>query len=89
MRQIDCLAGGIDDEHQVIAAVGDHDVVQNSAGLVRQQRVALPPVGKAGNVNRDQPFERASGVFKLPGYGTHGDLAHMRDVEKAGRGTGM
>ena len=56
MRQIGCLAGGIDDEQQMIAAVGYHDVVQNSTGLVRQQRVALPPGGKADNVKRDQFF---------------------------------
>jgi hypothetical protein len=36
VRQIGGLAAGIDDEQQMIAAIGDHQVVQNSAGRIRE-----------------------------------------------------
>jgi hypothetical protein len=36
VRQIGGLAGGIDDEQQMIAAMGDDQVVQNSAGWIRE-----------------------------------------------------
>ena len=43
MAEIDVLAAGVDHQEQpVITEIGDHQVVQDPAGLVGQQGVALP-----------------------------------------------
>jgi hypothetical protein len=42
VRQVGGLASGIDNEHQMITAIGDDQVVENFASSVRKQRVALP-----------------------------------------------
>jgi hypothetical protein len=73
----------------MVAAICDHQVVQNSAGRIREQRVALPPLTNTDDVNGDQCFERASGIVQASRQRAHGDLPHMRNVEQAGGSTGV
>ncbi len=41
VREIGVLAGGIEHHQQVIARAGDHQVVEDAAGVVGELRVAL------------------------------------------------
>ena len=88
MRLVGGLAGGVDDEEQMVAEIRDHQVVENAAGLIGELCVALPPRRNRENVLRHQPFQRERRILELAGFRTQRDLAHMRDVEQAGRGCG-
>ena len=37
MGEIGILAGGVDDEEEVVAAIGDHQVVENAALVVGEK----------------------------------------------------
>ncbi len=41
------LAGRVDHQKQVVAEIGDHQVVEDAAGFVGEQRIALPADGSA------------------------------------------
>ena len=60
------LAAGIDDEHEKVAAMTDHEVVDNSAVRVGEERVALPARRKPHDVDRDEPLERPCRAPELP-----------------------
>ena len=57
------LAGGVDHQKQMIAKIRHHEVVENAAGFVGEQGVALPPRRQRQNVLRHQPFQRAGRVL--------------------------
>src|SRR5215467_6125609 len=73
----------------MIAAICNHQIVQNPAGLVREHRIALPSLREAHDINWDQLFERASGIFQASRSGPQRDLPHMRNVEQASGSTSM
>ena len=77
------LAAGVGDDDEVAAVVGHHEVVEDAARLVEQQRVALAAGGEALDVGRHERLE-GGGV-------AHGDghLAHVADVEQGGAGAGV
>ena len=58
MRLVVGLAGGIDDQEQMVAEICNHQVVQNAAILACELRIALPSRGNGGDVLRHQPFQR-------------------------------
>ena len=89
MRLVVRLAGGIDDQKQVVAEVRDHEIVEDAAGLVGELSVTLPSRREAQDVLRDQPLQRARGVLDLAGLRPQRHLAHMGDVEQAGACAGM
>ena len=41
MREVGVLAGGVEHHQQVIARAGDHQIVEDAAGIVGELRVAL------------------------------------------------
>jgi hypothetical protein len=43
---------------QMIAAVGEHQIVQDAALVVGEQAIALPPLGQAQHIDRHQGFKR-------------------------------
>ena len=47
MPFIDVLAAGIDDKRQILAALTDHQIVDDAAAAVGEKRIALPPRRKA------------------------------------------
>ena len=57
------LAGGIDDQKQVVAEIRHHQVVENAAGFVGEKRIALPAGRQRQYVLRHQPFQRAGGIL--------------------------
>ena len=89
MGKIVGLAGCIDHEHEVVAAIGDHEVVEDAAPVVRQERIALASRLQSEDVDGNQRLQRQRGVLDPAALGPHGDLAHMRDVEQPGRLPGM
>ena len=89
MRFIGFLAGGIDDQPQMVAEIRHHQVVEDAAGGIGEQRVALPALGKPEDVGRNERFQRARRVGEAAGSRPQRDLSHMRDVEQAGGGAGV
>ena len=69
--EIDVLAAGVDHQEQPVRRqVGDHQVVDDAAGLVGQQRVALPAGLEARDVAGHQRLQRrrpAAAVQAAPG----------------------
>jgi hypothetical protein len=84
MGEVGLLARGIDDNEEVVAAVVDHQVVENAAGFIGEQRIALPAGGEAEYIDGNEGFECAGGVCVVAGLRLHDDLAHVRHVEQAG-----
>ena len=78
MGDIGRLARGIDHQKQVIAAIGDHQVVQNAARVIGEHGVALPPFGQPRHIDRHQPFQRQRRIRPA-----QDDLPHMADIEQA------
>ena len=74
------LAAGVDDEEQVVGAPRHHQVVEDAAGVVGEERVALLALGQADDVDRHQRLERGRGVVA-----DQAQLAHVRDVEQRRR----
>ena len=89
MPFIDVLAAGIDDKRQILAAVTDHQIVDDAAAAVGEKRIALPPRRKAQDIGRHDTFESPSGVGHPAGTRAQCDLPHMRDIEQAGGAAGM
>ena len=64
--------------------VGDHQVVEDAAGLVGQQRVALPAGLERRDVAGHQPLQRRGRAVALQRR-----LAHVGDVEQRGVGAAV
>ncbi len=84
MGEIGVLAGGVDDQQEVIARAGDHQIVEDAAGIVGELGVALLTGSQARDVAGDQRLERLGGV--LPRLGGQPHLTHVRDIEQPGGG---
>ncbi len=83
--EIDLLAAGVDDQEQaVFVQAGDHQVVDDAAGLVGEQGVALAAGFQAGDVAWHQAFQRGRDI----GSGER-CLAHMRHIEQSCVGARM
>ncbi len=84
MAFVKSLAGCIDDQHQMIAVIRHHQVIENAARAVGQHRITLPPRRNSQYVARQQGFERLRRVHDAAGARTQRDLPHVRDVEQTG-----
>ena len=82
VREIVRLARGVDDQEQVVAAIGEHQVVEDAARIVGEEPVALPPLAEGEHVHRDQPFQRCGGIRQVPRPRPQRDLAHVADIEQ-------
>ena len=87
MRFVGLLAGGVDDEKEMIAAMGDHEVIENSAIRVGEQCIPLAAGLQAQEIDRHEPLQRRRGIRHAPGFGSHDDLTHVGNVEQARGGT--
>ncbi|MOA35649.1 hypothetical protein D3C78_1571160 [compost metagenome] len=84
MGDIGVFAGCVDDDEKMIAAIGDHQVVQNAAVFIGEETVTLTTFLEAENVDRHQLFERKCGIGIVAGLRLHDHLAHVGYVEQAG-----
>jgi hypothetical protein len=84
MGDVGRLAGRVDHQEQTVAEVGHHEVVEDAAGGVGEEGIALAPDAEADHVDRHhglQPGRRARAG--------EDDLAHVGNVEQAGRAAGV
>jgi hypothetical protein len=86
MHDILGLAQGIDDEKEMIAKIGYHQIVNDPAGFRCEYGIALASRGEPENIGGDQPFQRLCRVFDPARSRPKHRLAHVGDVEQAGRG---
>ena len=82
------LAGGVDHDKDVIAPVGEHQVVQNAACGIKEHAIALPPYGQTQHINRHQGFEGKGGIAQ-GSLGPQDDLTHVADIEQTRRCSGV
>ena len=82
MREVVRLAGGVDHQEQVVAAIGEHQVVEDATLIIGEEPVALPPLAEAEHVHRDQPLQRRGGVGEVARLRPQRDLAHVADIEQ-------
>ncbi|MCY1424468.1 hypothetical protein D9M71_402150 [compost metagenome] len=85
MGQVLLLAGGVDHQEQgVVTEVGDHQVVEDAAVGVGEHGVALHAHGQVDDIHRHQAFQGTRRIRPA-----QDDLAHVRDIEQAGRRAGV
>ena len=84
MRLVGVLAGGVDDQEQMVAEIRHHQIVENAAGIVGELGVALPSRRDATMSCGTSRSSASAASSTLPDFGAQRDLAHMRDVEQAG-----
>ena len=88
--EVDGLARRVDDEPQDAVGAGragHHQVVDDSAAFVQELRVALSARREVDDVRGNERFEKG-GDARVVGA-LEQRLAHMRDIEQAGRPAGM
>ncbi len=83
MRKIGILAGRVDDEEEMIAAIDDHQVVENAACGIGEEAVALSAFREAENIRRHELFQRQRRVLDFSRFRPHDDLSHVGHVEEA------
>ncbi len=67
MREIGLLAGGVDDDEEMVVEMGDHQVVENAAVVVGEEAVALAAFGEAEDIDRHEAFERERRILVCAG----------------------
>ena len=77
------LGRAVDDDIEMIAAAGCHQVVDDPAGIVEQHRVAQAAILEQHQLARQQRLERL-----VDPRAADDQLAHVADVEQAGMGAG-
>ena len=68
----------------MVAGVGDHQIVEDAAGIIGEQRVTLVIDAEVDDVDRDEALQGGRGVIP-----DEPDPSHVGDVEQAGGGTGV
>ena len=71
-------AGGVHHQIKMVALVNEHQVVQNAAPVIGEQTVALAPLFQAGDIGRDQRFQRKRDIRPAQDH-----LPHMADIKQA------
>ncbi len=80
MGEVDLLPAGVDHQEQPVASdIRHHQVIEDAARLVGEQRIALPTRFQPQYVARHQPLQRCGG-----GGTRQACLAHVRDIEQRG-----
>ncbi len=67
MLFVDILAAGIDDERKILAAMTDHQIIDDSAAIVREKPIALPSRHKAQDVDRHHTLKSPRGIGHFAG----------------------
>jgi hypothetical protein len=82
------LAGGIDHQVEMVASVGDHEIVLEPALVIGEQPVALAAGLEAATSTGVMASARVP-RRDIAAFGADQDLPHMRDVEQPGIGAGV
>ncbi|EKD60789.1 MAG: hypothetical protein ACD_54C00550G0001 [uncultured bacterium] len=81
MGNIGGFAGGIDDDKDMIAAIGEHQIIQNTAGFIGEHAVTLAALRHAQHIHRHQRFKRqGQGLVAAARLQDH--LPHMADIKQ-------
>ena len=85
MSEIPGLAIRVDHQKKfIVTQSGNHQVVNDAPGLIREQRITLLPDCQCLQINRHQGFQLLCRTFA-----TDHDLTHMRNIKKSGFGTSV
>ena len=87
VRFVRILAAGIDHKEEMIAPVRDHQVVEDAAARVGEQRISLSPFVEAQQIDRHQGLECACGA--LAALRADSELTHVRHIEEPCCGAGV
>ena len=87
VRFVRILAAGIDHKEEMIAPVRDHQVVEDAAARVGEQRISLSPFVEAQQIDRHQGLECTCGA--LAALRADGELTHVRHIEEPRCGAGV
>jgi hypothetical protein len=68
----------------MIAAIGDHQVIEDSARIICEQRIALAAWKQTQQILWHQALESLCDSFQIARASAQQDLTHMRNIEKAG-----
>ena len=77
VRFVGLLAGGVDDKEEVITAMGDHKIVEDAAGVVGEQRIALTAGIESQNIDGHQPFKCKRGIGQPSRFRAESKLTHV------------
>ena len=77
MRDVLILAGSVHHHVEVITAIDDHQVIQDTAGVGGQQAIALHAHRQVDDIRRHQGLQR-----RLHILATQDQLPHVRDIEQ-------
>ena len=84
MRDVLIGAGRVHHQKQVIAPVGDHQIVQHATIRGGEQPVTLPHFRQADDIRGHQRFQRHGGISGHPRGRAQNHLPHMADIEQPG-----
>ena len=88
MRDVTGLAGGVDHDEEMIAAIGEHQVIKDATRVIGEKPVTLPPGGEREHIDGHQRFERQGQRFHAA-FGLQEHLPHVADIKKPGGGAAM
>jgi hypothetical protein len=88
-RIIAVLAGAVNDEQNMIAAIDGHQIVENAALRVGEIGIAHAPGLETGEIGGKEPLERKRRVPGRARFRAKRDLSHMRNVEERGGRAGV
>ena len=77
MAFIKLLATGINNEHKMIAALADHQIIDDATVVVSEKRIALPFHRKAQYIDRHEALQSLRRVGHPARAGAQYDLSHM------------
>jgi hypothetical protein len=86
---IGILAGGVDDDEEVVVEMGDHQVVEDGAIVVGEEAVALAAFGETENIDGNEAFERKCRILVSARLRLDDHLAHVGHIEQSGCCAGL
>ena len=87
MRDVGRLAGRVHHDEYMIAPVGQHEVISDTAGLVGKETIPLAVFGQPQDIDRNQRLKRARDRFEVRPTDDH--LSHVADIEQPRLFAGM
>ena len=83
MRLIGHFASRIDNQEQMVTAMRNHQIVDDAARFICEQRITLAAGCQAKDIDRHQLLKGPRRIGHLPRVCAQSDLPHVRNIEKA------